>query len=493
VPHTFSLSSPVEGAVMDEPGPVRRRLVLAVCCLSVCVTGIDITIVNVALPSIGASLHAPVSSLQWTVDAYTLVIACLLVLSGSLADRFGRKRVFRTGLSLFSLSSLLCGLAPSVGWLIGFRALQAVGGSMLNPVAMSIIVSVFTGRRERARAVGVWGSAIGITVAAGPVLGGVLVSAIGWRSVFWVNVPIGIAAIVLTQRFVPESKASRPRAFDPPGQGLIIVLFASIIAATIEGPGQGWGSPPIAGLYVLAALALTGVLAVEPRRPEPLIDLRFFRSPPFSGANVIALAVSASLGGFLFLNTLYLQDVRHYTALKAGLMIIPLAVAQGLLANVSGRLTGSRGGRLPLVLGGALLAAGALLLIPLTAHTPISYLLVAYAVFGAGAGLVAPPITNTAVSGLPPDQAGVAGALASTGRQFGIAVGVAVTGSLVTSTGPQFVTSSHTAWAVLAGCGILALLLGLVSTGRWAQATAARNGKRLAETGAQPRQTQPTR
>jgi EmrB/QacA subfamily drug resistance transporter len=470
---------------MDDLSPARRKLVLVICCLSVAVTGIDITIVNVALPSIGASLHAAVSSLQWTIDAYTLVIACLLVLSGSMADRFGRKRVFQIGLSLFSFSSLLCGLAPGVRWLIGFRAMQAVGGSMLNPVAMSIIVSVFTEPKQRARAVGVWGSAIGITVAAGPILGGVLVSALGWRSVFWVNVPVGITAILLTQRFVPESKAGHPRAYDPPGQALVVVLFASVIAATIEGPHQGWGSVPIIGLYVLAAVALAGIIAVEPRRAEPLIDLRLFRSVPFSSANAVALAISASLGGFLFLNTLYLQDVRHYSALRAGLMIIPLAFAQGVLANISGRLIGSRTARLPLVLGGALVAAGALLLIPLTISTPVVYLLAAYAVFGAGAGLVAPPITNIAVSGMPRDQAGVAGALASTGRQFGISVGVAVTGSIVTTTGTHFIPASHTAWSVLTGCGILALLLGLLSTGRWAQATAARNGQRLAATTAQ--------
>src|ERR1700749_2391471 len=197
-------------ARMTAPArPVPRRLVLVICCLSVCVTGIDLTIVNVALPSISRELHASVSSLEWTVDAYSLVLACLLVLSGSMADRFGRKRVFQLGLSLFSLSSLLCGLSPSTGWLIAFRGLQAVGCSMLNPVAMSIIVSVFTDRRERARAVGVWGSAVGITVAAGPVLGGLLVAGIGWRSVFWVNVPIGIAAIALARRFVPESRAAR--------------------------------------------------------------------------------------------------------------------------------------------------------------------------------------------------------------------------------------------------------------------------------------------
>jgi EmrB/QacA subfamily drug resistance transporter len=476
---------------MDQPPParpVRRRLVLAVCCLSVCVTGVDITIVNVALPSIAASLHASVNSLQWTIDAYTLVIACLLVLSGSLADRFGRKRVFQIGLALFSLSSLLCGLAPSAGWLIGFRALQAVGGSMLNPVAMSIIVSVFTDRRERARAVGVWGSAIGVTIAAGPVLGGILVNALGWRSVFWVNVPIGIAAIMLTQWFIPESKAHRVRAYDLPGQALIIVLFASIITATIEGPRDGWGSPTIIGLYVLAALAVLAVIIVESRRPEPLIDPRFFRSPPFAGANTIALAISASLGGFLFLNTLYLQDIRHDSPLRAGLMIIPLALAQGISATVSGRLIGSRGARLPLALGGTLLAIGAFLLAPLTNHTPVAYLLATYAVFGFGAGLVAPPITNTAVSGLPADQAGVAGALASSGRQFGIAVGVAVTGSIVTSTDAGFTAASHAAWIVLGSCGALAFLLGLASTSRWAQAAAARHGERLA---ARPHTTDP--
>ncbi|MFB9832815.1 DHA2 family efflux MFS transporter permease subunit [Actinoallomurus acaciae] len=477
----MSTASAPGPTVMTGPSrPVHRRLVLAICCLSVCVTGIDLTIANVALPSISKDLHASVSGLQWTVDSYSLVMACLLVLSGSMADRFGRKRTFQLGLSLFSLSSLLCGLAPGAGWLIAFRGLQAVGGSMLNPVAMSIIVSVFTDRRERARAIGVWGSAIGTTVAAGPVLGGLLVSGIGWRSVFWVNAPIGIAAILLTRRFVPESKAARGRAFDPAGQALIIVLFASIIAATIEGPRHGWADPWIVGLFVLAVLALIGMLIVEPRRSEPLIDLRFFRSPPFSAANTISVVMSAGLGGFLFLNTLYLQDLRHFSPLRAGLMIIPMAVGQAVAANLSGRLLASRGARLPLTLGGALLAIGGFLLVPLTAHTESVHLLAAYTVFGVGAGMVAPPITNTAVSGLPPDQVGVAGALAASARQFGISIGVAVTGSIVAGTGAGFIDSSHAAWAVLGGCGLVALALGVISTSGWARAAAARNGRRLA-------------
>jgi predicted MFS family arabinose efflux permease len=312
-------------------------------------------------------------------------------------------------------------------------------------------------------------------------LGGVLVSGIGWRSIFWINVPIGIAAIVLTQRFVPESKAARARPLDPAGQALIIILFASVVAATIEGARRGWGSVFILGLFALAAVSVVGLVVVESRRREPLIDLRFFRSAPFSGATLIALAAYASLGGFLFLNTLYLQDVRGYSALRAGLMTIPLAVMLGVFANISGRLLAARGPRLSLVLAGPFLAAGALLLVGLSTHTSTIYLLVAYAVFGIGSGLVAPPITNTAVSGMPPDQAGLAGALASSSRQFGSAIGVAVTGSLVATTvGPGFVTASHAAWALLGGCGVLVLLLGAVSTGRWARATAARNGERLA-------------
>jgi predicted MFS family arabinose efflux permease len=274
------------------------------------------------------------------------------------------------------------------------------------------------------------GSAIGITVAAGPVPGGLLVSGIGWRSVFWVNVPIGIAAILLTRRFVPESKAARGRAFDPPGQALVIVLLASITVATIEGPRRGWAGPWIVGLFVLAVLGLTGMLIVEPRRSGPLIDLRFSRSPPSSGANTISVVMPASPGGLLFLNTLYLQDRRHFSPLHAGLMIIPLAVGQAVAANLSGRLVAPGGARLPLTLGGALLAIGGFLLVPLTAHTESVCLLATYATFGLGAGMVSPPVTSTAISGLPPDQVGDAGALAASARQFGISIGVAVTGSI---------------------------------------------------------------
>ena len=438
------------------------------------------TIVNVALPSIQRALHASVSGLQWTVDAYTLVIACLLMLSGSLADRFGRRRVFQIGLAAFSLGSLLCSLAPSLGWLVAFRGLQAVGGSMLNPVAMAIIANTFTDDAGRARAIGVWGSVAGLSLACGPVLGGLLVSGIGWRSIFWINVPVGLIAIALTQRFVPESRAEQPRRLDARGQLLVIALLGCLTAGIIEGPRSGWGSAPIVALFAVAVLAAIALVVVESRRREPLIDVRYFRSVPFSGAMLIAVLGLAALGGFLFLNTLYLQDVRGYSALHAGLLTIPMAAMGGVFAVVAGRLVAGHGPRLALIMSGGLIAGGAILLIGLSAHTAVWYLVVAYLVFGAGSGLVSPPTTNTALSGMPRDQAGVAGAIASTCRQTGAAVGVAVTGAIIAAGSTSFVHASHAAWAVLAGCGVMVVLLGIVSTGRWALATAERTGARLA-------------
>jgi len=239
----------------------RRLLILAVCCSSLFIAGIDATIVNVALPSIQRDLQAPVSGLQWIVDAYTVVIASLLILSGSVADRFGRRRVFQTGLAAFTVGSLLCSLAPGLGWLVAFRMLQAVGGSMMNPVAVSIITNTFTDPRERARAIGIWGAVFGLSIAAGPVLGGLLVASAGWRGIFWVNVPIGVAAIVLTALFVPESRAGRARRLDPVGEVLVIALLASLTYAIIEAPRAGWLSPQILALFGVAAAALAGLVA----------------------------------------------------------------------------------------------------------------------------------------------------------------------------------------------------------------------------------------
>jgi EmrB/QacA subfamily drug resistance transporter len=464
---------------LAELGYRRRLLILAICCMSLFVVSLDSTIVNLALPSIQRTFSAGVSSLQWTIDAYSLVLASLLMLSGSTADRIGRRRTFQTGLALFTLGSLLCSLAPSVGLLIVFRMLQAVGGSMLNPVAMSIVTNTFTDRRERARAIGIWGGVFGMSMALGPVVGGALVDAIGWRSIFWINVPIGIAALVLAARFVPESKAPRARRLDPVGQLLIIVILGTLTYGIIEAPRAGWVSAQTLGCFAVALLTACCLVPYERRRAEPLLDPRFFASAPFSGATLIAVCGFASMGGFLFLNAIYLQNVRGYSPLHAGLLTLPTAAMILALSPVSGRIVAVRGARIPLMIGGAGLVAAGLLLTRVAADSSVLSLIAAYFLFGIGFGLLNPPITNAAVSGMPRAQAGVAAAVASTSRVVGVALGVAVLGAVVTShiSGPLetgFAPASHIAWWIMTGCGAAVVILGFVTTGEWARRTAQR-------------------
>jgi EmrB/QacA subfamily drug resistance transporter len=447
----------------------RNGLILAICCMSLFIVGLDNTIVNVALPAISRDLHASLSGLQWTVDAYTLVLAGLLMLSGSTADRVGRRRTFQTGLVIFTVGSLLCGFAPSLGWLVAARMLQAVGGSMLNPVAMSIITNTFHDPRERARAIGVWGGVVGISLAAGPVVGGALVDSANWRLIFWINVPVGVLAFVLAALFVPESRAERPRRPDPLGQLFVLVMLVSLTYGIIEGPNAGWSAPEIIGCFGLAALALSGLLWWEPRRAEPLLDLRFFRNPSFTGATLIAVTGFSALSGYLFLNTVYLQEVRGFSALRAGLYTLPIALLTLVLAPVSGRIVAARGPRIPLAIAGVCLTLSSLPLLRLTDHTAAAWLFVSYVVFGIGFALLNPPITNAAVSGMPRAQAGVAAAVASTSRQVGNSLGIAVIGSAVTahlagSLKSGFARASHPGWWIVTGCGVAVLVIGLVAT-----------------------------
>lgn len=414
---------------MQDMTRQRRMLVLAICCMSLFIVGLDNTIVNLALPAIQLDLGSSLTGLQWIIDAYTLVLASLLMLAGSTADRVGRRKVFQIGLATFSVGSLLCSVAPNTGTLIGFRMVQAVGGSMLNPVAMSIITNVFTERKERAKAIGVWGGVVGLSFALGPVIGGVLVTGVGWRSIFWINVPVGIAAIVLTILFVPESKAAHPRRPDPFGQLLIIVLLAGLTYGIIEGPGQGWDSPMIIGCFVAAAAALVTLIYVESRRAEPLLDPKFFTSVPFSSATLIAIFGFAALAGFLFLNAIYLQSVRGYSPLHAGLLTLPMAAMMALLPPLSGRTVAARGSRIPLVIAGIGICASGFAFTGIGPDTSLTPVIIGYVLFGTGFGMMNAPITNTAVSGMPTSQAGVAAAVASTSRQVGSAFGVAVLGS----------------------------------------------------------------
>jgi EmrB/QacA subfamily drug resistance transporter len=457
----------------------RKRLVLATCCMSLLMVSMDNTIVNVALPSIRRDFHASVSALQWSIDAYTVVIASFLMLAGSTGDRLGRRRIFQTGLVVFSLGSLLCSLAPSIEWLVVFRMIQAVGGSMLNPVAMSIVVNVFTDARERARALGAWSAVFGFSLALGPVVGGALTQSLGWRSIFWINVPIGVLAIVAAARLVPESRAPRVRRFDAAGQICVAAGLASITFGVIEGPRAGWTSPLIVGLFAATAAAVVGLLVVEGRVREPLIDLRFFRSATFSSATVLAVLAFSSFSGFLFLNSLYLQEVRRLPALEAGLCTFPAAMAVVVFSPISGRLVGRGRTRLALLIAGAGITLGALSLSQLSATTPLPWLLATYAVFGVGFGSVNVPITNTAVSGMPLGQAGVAAAVASTSRQVGASLGVAFAGAIVGSamrgaSHPDFAAATHAFWWLVTTSGLTVAMLGMASTSEWARATARR-------------------
>ncbi|MEV6344862.1 MFS transporter [Actinoplanes sp. NPDC051851] len=401
----------------------RPHAVLAICCSSVAVVVLDIAAVNVALPSIRRDLHASVAGLQWTVDAYVLVLAGFLVLAGSTADRWGRRRVFQLGLVTFGLGSLLCGLAPGIGWLIAARVVQAVGGTMLNPVAAAIVATAFPDPAARARALGVFSATTGFAQALGPVAGGALIGGFGWHAVFWVNVPITAVAMLCAARYVPESRAARTRRFDPVGQLLIALLLLGTVAALIE----GWAFPA-----VVAGLALAGLLAYEPRRADPLLDPYLFRRPPFRAAMLISLCGMCGFGAFLFVTTRYLQTVRGMSPVAAGVALIPVGLGVALASPLAGRLVAARGARLPLAISGAALAAGGLMSMGRGPGSALPVVLISFLMFGISLGMLIAPITATALSGMPPSMAALATSLPSAARQTGTALGVALAGNPAT-------------------------------------------------------------
>ncbi len=456
------------------------NLILGICCMSVLLLSVDVTIVNVALPAIEQDLHATLSQLQWMIDAYTLVVASLLMFSGSVADRIGRRRVFQTGLAVFTTGSVLCSLAPSAKGLIAFRALQGLGASMMNPVALSIIANAFPQPKDRANAVGIWSAVGGLSIAIGPMLGGALTQAFNWRYIFWINLPIGVATFLLCFLYVPESKAPRARAFDPLGQLLLFLALASFTFAIIEGPRAGWASTLIVVLFALAFVTLTAFLLYEPRIRQPLLDLRFFRSVPFASATLLAVCSFGSFAGFLFLNALYLQKERGLTAFHAGLATLPLALTMMATAPLAGRMVGGDGTSRPLYFAGAAFFLSTLALTRLTSQTPILLLLGVYALFGVGLGMVNPAISNNAVAGMPLSQSGVAAAVASTSRQVGAALGVAIAGSVVaiatksTTHQKDLAGATHPIWWAMTGCGALIFFLGWFSNTEYARDSTSR-------------------
>ncbi|MDG4665671.1 MFS transporter [Mycobacterium sp. 236(2023)] len=460
--------------------PRRKAIILASCCLSLLIVSMDATIVNVAIPSIRDDLAATSAQMQWVVDIYTLVLASLLMLSGATGDRFGRRRVFHIGLTIFAIGSLACSLAPTIDALIAARFLQGVGGSMLNPVALSIISQIFTGKVERARALGVWGGVVGISMSLGPIVGGLLIETVGWRAVFWINLPICVLALVLTRVFVPESKSLTMRNIDPIGQALAVVFLFGVVYALIEGPVLGWTDPRVLGLGVAAVLSFALFLRYESRRTDPFVDLRFFRSIPFTTATVSAVSAFAAWSAFLFMMSLYLQFERGFSAMYTGLIYLPIAIGALVFSPLSGRLVGRYGARPSMVVSGLLIAVAAALLLILSATTPVWELLIIFAVFGIGFAMVNAPITNAAVSGMPLDRAGAASAVTSTSRQVGVSIGVALCGSVagqaMANPGADFAAAARPLWFICVALGVLVTVLGLYAT----SPKAVRSAERLA-------------
>ncbi len=395
---------------------------------------LDNTVLNVALPSIQRGFHATPPELQWAADAYILGRACSLFLAGSVSDRYGRVRYFNYGQLAFIAGSIACALSPNVHLLIGFRVFQAIGSALMTPASLAIIAHTFTERIRRAKAFGLWNATTGISTAAGPLVGGALVGAFGWRSVFWINVPIGLIALVGSRLVLKESKAATVRPFDAAGQiaiglALLFGTYGFITAST-----SGWTAPVVIGTLCAALACIGGFVLVERRVRFPLLEFEDFRRPSLSGSVVIVSISFMISGGFLFLNTLYLQEGRGFTPFVAGLTVLPLALLTVVLAPLSGKMTGSRGPRQPTVLAtGFAVAAMTLMALTIGPTTPIALLLGGYLLLGCSNGFLNTPITYAALSGMPPDRAGVASATTATARQVGTSLGISLIGTIAFS------------------------------------------------------------
>lgn len=427
----------------------RPQVVLATCCLSLFLVTMDVTIINVALPAVHAAFDASLAAIQWAVDGYNVAMASILLFSGSMADRFGRKRMFLAGLTTFGLASLACTIAPSIGVLVACRVVQALGGSLLTPSAMGIVVNTFTDPKERAKAIGVWGTMTGLSMAAGPLVGGFLTQTLGWRWIFAINVPVVAAAIVMTLLIVTESRAPHARRFDPVGQLLAIATLGFFVWGLIEGRASHWDAVTIAAL-IAAALALAALIPYELRRREPLIELHFFGKQPFATASAIAVVGFTAFNAFLFVAMFYLQETRGQSPFAAGLYLVPSAVVMMICAPLAGRMAGAGRASLSFTLSGIAFTLGTLLLFGLSRETSVGQALTGFTLFGAALGLSNAAITNTAVSGMPREQAGVAVGLASAFRVVGSSLGVAVAG-----------TPALFSWWVPLGCGLCVLALGV--------------------------------
>ena len=410
----------------------RKWWTLLATCVATFMLLLDITIVNVALPSIQADLNASFSDLQWVVDAYSLMLAALLLSAGSLGDRVGRRRVFVAGFTIFSGASLICGLAGSPTVLNIFRAIQGIGGSAMFATTLALIAQEFRGP-ERATAFGIWGATIGGAVAIGPLIGGALTDAFGWEWIFFVNVPIGIAAIALTQSKVAESRAPDAEPIDWPGVATFSVALFLLVYGLVRGNPDGWSSGHILAALIGSAALLGVFVVIEMRSDHPMLELGLFRKPAFVGVSIVAFALSAGMFAMFLYLTIYIQDVLGFTPLEAGVRFLPITLISFFVAPVAGQLLTRFPARVFFGLGLGLVGTGLLLMRGLTPESEWTALLAGFIVAGAGIGMTNPAIASVAVGVVPAVKAGMGSGINNTCRQVGIATGIAGLGAVFQS------------------------------------------------------------
>jgi EmrB/QacA subfamily drug resistance transporter len=428
----------------------RKWRALIIVCVAVFMLLLDITVVNVALPDIQRELNASFTDLQWVVDAYALLLATTMLNAGTLGDLLGRKRVFIAGVGLFTLASALCGAATSPLFLNLARGVQGIGGAIMFAVSLAILSQEFHGR-ERGVAFGIWGATIGAAVAIGPLVGGVITTYLGWRWIFFVNLPIGILCIAGAIRVLHESRNEESGGFDLPGFVTLTGGLFALVLALLRGNDWGWASGRVVALYVIGVVLLAAFVLVERRRREPMLDFSLFRVPTFSGAQLVAFAISSAMfAQFLYL-TLYLQNVLGYSPVQAGLRFLPLSLPSFFVAPLAGRLSSRVPVRLLIGVGLGLVGLALVLMHGLTPSSSWTHLLAGFLIAGVGIGLVNAPLASTAVSVVEPRRAGMASGVNNTFRQVGIAAGIAGLGAIFQDTIQSHLHGAGSASAVASG------------------------------------------
>jgi DHA2 family methylenomycin A resistance protein-like MFS transporter len=437
----------------------RRGFTLAATSLGFAVVQLDVSVVNVAIKPIGLALGGDVSALQWVVNAYTVAFAALILSAGALGDRIGAKRVFIAGFSLFTAASAACGLAPTLGVLIAARALQGAGAALLVPCSLTLLNHAYPEARERSWAIGRWAVGASAALSAGPLVGGVLTATLGWRSIFFINAPIGLTGILLTVRFAAETSRSPDRGVDTWGQLTAILCLTLLAAATIRGGADGFTSPAVLAGYGAALAAAAAFLAVEARSPHPMLPLRLFRCRGFGANTAIGLLINVAFYGLIFVFSLFFQRGLHFSALEAGLAFAPMTASIMAANAVAGSLEQRFGARAVIAGGGLLMAAGAVALEGVGPHSAFVTLAVQLVAIGFGLGLIVPVMTAQLLGSVDRSRSGIASGTLNTARQTGSVIGVALFGSLIAG-GRHLVNGLHLALVIAGALSLVVVALG---------------------------------